>query len=102
MWTYADLWSSATTWGGSLANKPTAGDSVIITLGEVIYLDEIPPQLYLLTLDGGTLIFADWIGDIALNASFIMVCDRRRARGRVRACGSVISSLCSILLSRLR
>ena len=29
-WSYADLWSSATTWGGDLDNKPRAGDSVVI------------------------------------------------------------------------
>jgi hypothetical protein len=73
LWSYADLWSSLTTWGGDLANKPMAGDSVVITLGEVIYLDESPPPLYLVLVYGGTLRFADWAGDIAFNASYVFV-----------------------------
>ena len=40
---------------------------------EVIYLDESPPPLYLLTVYGGTLRFADWVGDIALNCSYIFI-----------------------------
>ena len=72
-WSYCDLWSSATTWGGDLDNQPAMGDSVVITTGEFIVLDETPPPLYLLTIYGGTLKFADWVGDIALNASYIMI-----------------------------
>ena len=72
-WSYCDLWSSATTWGGDLDNKPLSGDSVVITTGEFIILDEDPPPLYLLTIYGGTLKFADWVGDLALNASYIFV-----------------------------
>ena len=72
-WSYCNLWSSATTWGGDLDNKPLSGDSVVITTGEFIILDEDPPPLYLLTIYGGTLKFAWWVGDIALNASYIFV-----------------------------
>ena len=39
----------------------------------MIYLDETPPPLYLLTVYGGTLRFADWAGDLSLNASYIFV-----------------------------
>ena len=72
-WSYCDLWSSATTWGGDLDNQPASGDSVVITTGEFIILDENPPPLYLLTIYGGTLKFADWVGDLALNASYIFI-----------------------------
>jgi len=48
LWSYANLWSSTTTWGGN--PPPETGDSVVITHGEYIILDVSPPELYLLTV----------------------------------------------------
>ena len=72
-WAYVDLWSSLTTWGGLLENKPLEGDSVLITRGQYIVLDESPPALHLLMVYGGVLEFAQEVGDLALNASYIFV-----------------------------
>ena len=69
-WSYMDLWSSTTTWGGN--NPPVSGDSVVITYGEYIVLDVSPPELYLLTIQG-TLEFSHDVGDLALNASYIVL-----------------------------
>ena len=49
-WSYMNLWSSTTTWGGN--DPPVSGDSVVVTYGEFIVLDVSPPSLYLLTLQG--------------------------------------------------
>mgnify|MGYP003307879992 FL=1 len=72
-WAYVDLWSSLTTWGGVLENKPLEGDSVVITQGQYIVLDESPPALHLLLVYGGVLEFSRDVGDLALNASYIFV-----------------------------
>lgn len=114
-WSYANLWSSKTTWGGN--DPPVEGDSVVITMGEYvewwgeraqgggwttagagrppnrpsyrqlaadsppcppppppryIILDISPPALHLVTLQG-TLSFARDVGDLALNASYIVI-----------------------------
>ena len=63
-WSYMNLWSSKTTWGGN--DPPAAGDSVVITYGEYIVLDESPAELHLLTLQG-TLEFSRDVGDLQLN-----------------------------------
>ena len=65
-WAYVDLWSSLTTWGGVLENKPLEGDSVVITQGQYIVLDESPPALHLLLVYGGVLEFSRDVGDLAL------------------------------------
>ena len=65
-----NLWSSTTTWGGN--DPPVSGDSVVITYGEYIVLDVIPPELYLITIQG-TLEFSRDVGDLALNASYIVI-----------------------------
>ena len=69
-WSYANLWSSKTTWGGN--DPPIEGDSVVITYGEFIVLDVSPPELVLLTIQGN-LEFARDVGDLALNCSYIVL-----------------------------
>ena len=49
-WSYANLWSSATTWGGDVDNMPETGDTVVVTTGEYIFMDVTPPSLYLLII----------------------------------------------------
>lgn len=48
--TETKLWSAASTWGA--AGKPQAGDEVIIPEGDYIILDETPPHLGGLTING--------------------------------------------------
>lgn len=60
-------WSDPATWGGT---KPTAGQAVIIPAGEHIILNENPPQLGGITING-TLEFA--AQDIQLRADWILV-----------------------------
>ena len=80
--TYADLWSSKTTWGGG---DPPVGcgdfvddrecvDSVVIPKGQVITLDVTPPRLYLILIQG-TLIFdnSDAANDLELRATYLIV-----------------------------
>lgn len=66
-----------TTWGGDEANVPAEGDSVTITQGQYIIMDESPPPLYLLIVYGGILEFSPDVGDLALNASYIFATLRR-------------------------
>lgn len=61
------LWSDPATWNGS---KPVAGQQVTIPAGVQIVLDENPPALGGLTIDGA-LSFAR--KDLALTAKYIMV-----------------------------
>lgn len=72
-WSYVDLWSETTTWGGEVENIPRAGDSVTITEGQYIVMDTSPPPLFLLIIYGGVLEFSQDVGDLALNASYIFV-----------------------------
>lgn len=72
-WSYIDLWSAVTTWGGDRANMPGVGDSVTITQGQYIVLDISPPSLFLLIVYGGVLEFSPSVGDLELNASYIFV-----------------------------
>ncbi len=60
-------WSDPATWGGT---KPVAGQAVTIPAGEHIILNENPPQLAGLTING-TLEFASL--DIELRADWILV-----------------------------
>ena len=69
-WSYMNLWSSTTTWGGN--DPPVEGDSAVITYGEYIVLDVSPPELYLLTIQGN-LQFSPDVGDLALNCSYIVL-----------------------------
>ena len=69
-WSYANLWSSTTTWGGN--DPPIEGDSVVITTGEYIVLDVSPPELFLLTIQGN-LAFSQDVGDLELNCSYIVL-----------------------------
>ena len=41
-WTYTNLWSAKTTWGGN--DLPRSGDSIVVTSGEYIMLDMSPPR----------------------------------------------------------
>jgi hypothetical protein len=68
-WTYANLWSKKTTWGGN--DPPMTGDSVVVTKGEHIVLDISPPLLELVILQG-TLAFDD-SQDLMFNASYIFI-----------------------------
>jgi cysteine-rich repeat protein len=68
-WTYANLWSKKTTWGGN--EPPMTGDSVVVTKGEHIVLDISPPLLELVILQG-TLAFDD-SQDLMFNASYIFI-----------------------------
>jgi len=72
-WSYVDLWSSKTTWGGE--DPPAAGDSVVITMGQYIVLDVTPPPLHLVLIYGGMLDFADTeaYGDIGLNCTYLFL-----------------------------
>ena len=69
-WSYMNLWSSTTTWGGN--DPPVEGDSVVITYGEHVILDVSPPELYLFTIQGN-FEFAPDVGDLALNCSYIVL-----------------------------
>ena len=68
IYTYVDLWSRNTTWGGGPA--PLAGDSVWVPPGQTLYLDTSPPKLYMLVIQGH-LVF-DRV-DIDLQLSYIFV-----------------------------
>lgn len=61
------LWSDAATWGGT---KPSNGDEVVIPEGQYIILDENPPALGGLTING-TLQFAEQ--DLELESEWIIV-----------------------------
>lgn len=69
-WSYMNLWSSKTTWGGN--DPPVEGDSVVITHGEYIVLDVSPPELNLVVVQG-TLDFHRDVGDLNFNASYIVL-----------------------------
>ena len=43
-YTYVDLWSHSSTWGGS--SPPGEGDSVVVPPGVIVLLDVSPPPLY--------------------------------------------------------
>lgn len=68
-YSYANLWSKKTTWGGY--NPPRQMESVVVTLNEFIMLDVSPPELNLIILQG-TLKFYDAL-DIHLQAHYILV-----------------------------
>jgi hypothetical protein len=68
-WSYVNLWSAKTTWGGN--DPPMSGDSVVVTKSEFIVLDISPPLLHLVILQG-TLSFDD-SRDLMFNASYIFV-----------------------------
>ena len=78
--TYVDLWSSRTTWGGS---EPPVGcgdfehdrecvDSVIIPEGQVIMLDVTPPRFFLILVQG-TLVFDPDAPELELRATYLLV-----------------------------
>ena len=69
-WSYMNLWSLKTTWGGK--DPPIEGDSVVITYGEYIVLDISPPELNLVIVQG-TLDFHREVGDLNFNASYIVL-----------------------------
>ena len=64
------LWSSTSTWASFGASKPTAGSSVVIPVGVHIILDENPPALANITING-ILEFARM--NLAVTARWIMV-----------------------------
>ena len=68
-YSYTNLWSAKTTWGGN--DPPIAGDSVVVTVGEHIIMDVSPPLLHLVILEG-VLAFQDK-QDLMLNASYIFI-----------------------------
>ena len=49
-YTYADLWSRTTTWGGG--PSPAAGESVVIPKGQSLLLDVSTPELNLVVIQG--------------------------------------------------
>jgi hypothetical protein len=55
-YSYVNLWSARTTWGGN--NPPLAGEAVVVNIGDYIVLDVSPPLLDLV-LVLGTLAFDD-------------------------------------------
>eukprot|EP00163_Fabomonas_tropica_P018886 TRINITY_DN3328_c0_g1_i3.p1 TRINITY_DN3328_c0_g1~~TRINITY_DN3328_c0_g1_i3.p1 ORF type:complete len:3589 (-),score=1271.65 TRINITY_DN3328_c0_g1_i3:183-10949(-) len=68
-YSYKDLWSATTTWGGN--PPPAAGETAVIPSGRAIYLDVSPPLLHTVIVQG-KLIFED-NSDLALNAHYITV-----------------------------
>jgi hypothetical protein len=68
-YSYANLWSKKTTWGGY--NPPRRDESVVVTMNEFIVLDVSPPELNLIILQG-TLKFYDAL-DIHLQAHYILI-----------------------------
>ena len=66
---YADKWSSTLTWGG--APPPQEGDSAVLVKGRNIILDESPPRLFFLVVDGA-LIFDD-SQDLNLELQYMLV-----------------------------
>lgn len=69
-YTYVDLWSRATTWGGS--SPPVEGDTVLIPANTTILLDVSPPQLEAMVIEG-TLIFDELVEDLDLHATYILI-----------------------------
>ena len=69
-WSYIDLWSSRTSWGGN--HPPIHGDSVVVPPNVHLMMDVSPPALVMMTVYG-TLEFSQDAGDLALNCSYIIV-----------------------------
>jgi len=69
-WSYADLWSSKTSWGGHPI--PQEGDAIVIDPNVHIFLDISPPKLHTI-LVYGTLEFSRDHGALALNVSYLFV-----------------------------
>ena len=67
-YTYIDLWSRMSTWGGT--ELPIEGDSVVIPVGTSVLLDISPPKLYVLVIQG-SLTFDR--ADVNLDAHYIFV-----------------------------
>ena len=67
---YIDLWSKKTSWGGN--PPPIAGDSVVVPPNVHLVLDVSPPPLVMMTVYG-TLEFSRTAGNLALNCSYIIV-----------------------------
>ncbi|MEM7298909.1 MAG: G8 domain-containing protein, partial [Bacteroidota bacterium] len=66
--TTTKLWSDVNTWGS--AGKPTEGDEVVIPEGEYIILDETPPALGGLTINGALAFDRQ---DLSLTSEWIVV-----------------------------
>ena len=67
---YIDLWSSQFTWGGT--SKPEEGDFVVIPSDMTVLLDESPPVLKFILIQGGKLIFDD-VDDLHLQSEMILI-----------------------------
>ena len=66
---YIDRWSSNYTWGG--ASPPREGETVFIPKQFIVLLDESPPPLNLILIEG-QLIFEDSV-DISLNVKYLVI-----------------------------
>jgi hypothetical protein len=67
---FVDLWSASSTWGGG--RPPFEGDSVVVPAGTTIMLDVSPPRLGALILEGA-LRFDPTVDDLHLDAGYIIV-----------------------------
>lgn len=77
---YVDRFSSRYTWGGE--SPPAEGQSIVVREGQTLLLDVSPPQLKLVLVEGGSLVFdPDATSPIRLDAEYIFV-DKN---GRVEA-----------------
>lgn len=74
---YADAWSASTTWGGG--KPPAEGDSVLIPANMTVFLDESPPVLNLMIVEG-ILEFDDSIPQLELHAHYILLQNGGRIR----------------------
>jgi hypothetical protein len=72
------LWSDPSTWGGS-TRKPKAGQNVTVPFGWNLVIDESPPALEALVIEGN--VSFDRTRDVALTAMYIVV----RNRGYLQA-----------------
>jgi hypothetical protein len=70
---YANRYSVEATWGGDI--PPREGDSIVIPMGQTLLLDQTPPKLLALIIEG-TLLFDD-TKDLKLDASYIIIREGR-------------------------
>ena len=70
---YIDRYSSPYTWGcNDNSCLPTAGDLVVVGVGQTLLLDMTTPVLAVLLVDGGTVIW-DRKAGITLHAEYVII-----------------------------